>query len=403
MKKEKPLTYPEKMTQTEKKLQIYLSVTNDVVADQRIHRIATTLVEEGFQVNVVGRRLQTHYDFSNRPYRVHLLNIPFKRGIFFYACYNLWLLLFLIVRKTHVLIANDLDTLIPNFMVGRLKHIPLLFDSHEYFPEVPELVNRPGVKKVWQTIEKSFVPRIRYCYTVCESIAEIYRRQYNTRFEIIRNLPFRKEPIASSFITSAGKNIIYQGALNVGRGLEKVIDAMAFLPDVHFYLAGSGDIENELKQRAQQSPAHERIHFLGRIPPEKLHAYTCGADLGISLEEPLGLNYYYALPNKLFDYIQAEVPVMVSDFPEMKKIVETYQVGLTTNEKNPRTIAAIIRDALDNGEKRKVWKENLKKAATELCWEKEKFKLTAIVNEAIEQFYQGRTSISKPQHSQLHE
>jgi glycosyltransferase involved in cell wall biosynthesis len=373
------------MSRTEKKIHLYLSVTNDVVTDQRVHRMATTLVEEGYQVHVVGRRLLHSYDFSQRPYQVHLLSIPFKKGFLFYACYNLWLFIFLLGRKTNILIANDLDTLMPNYFVAKLKKIPLLFDSHEYFPEVPELVNRRWVKKVWQTIEKIFVPRLQYCYTVCDSIAGIYYNQYRVVFETIRNLPVRKERISQSPLNQTTKNIIYQGALNVGRGIEKVIDAMAFLPDAHFYIIGSGDIEAELRFRAQQSPANERIHFTGRIPFENLHVYTCGADLGISLEEPLGLNYYYALPNKLFDYIQAEVPVIVSEFPEMKKIVDTYQIGIATSENDPKALAKIIRDALENTEKRTIWKENLKKAADELCWEKEKNKLISIVGRAFAQ------------------
>ncbi|MEJ5264661.1 MAG: glycosyltransferase [Bacteroidales bacterium] len=371
------------MNRNKKHLQLYLSVTNDVVTDQRIHRIATTLSEEGFQVHVVGRKLHDHYDFSNRSYRVHLLTLPFKKGFLFYASYNLRLFFFLLLRKNHLLIANDLDTIVPNFFVAKLKRIPILFDSHEYFPEVPELVNRKWVKQVWLTIEKVFVPRIKYCYTVCDAIAEIYHKQYGNQFEVIRNLPFRKDQITSSALNSNEKNIIYQGALNIGRGIEKVIDALPYLPDVHFYIAGSGDIEHELKQRANNSPARERIHFLGRIPPEKLHAYTCGAHLGVSLEAHLGLNYYYALPNKLFDYIQAEIPVMVSDFPEMKKIVHTYQIGIATNETDPHALAAIIKDALENKEKRKIWKENLKKAAAELCWEKEKHKISELIKRSL--------------------
>lgn len=374
------------MSRTEKKIQLYLSITNDVVADQRIHRIASTLTGEGYQVHVVGRRLQHKYEFTQRPYRVHLLKIPFKKGFLFYTCYNLWLFFFLLNRKTDILIANDLDTLMPNYFVAKLKKIPLLFDSHEYFPELPELVNRKWVKTVWQTIEKTFVPCLKYCYTVCDSIAGIYYKQYGIVFETIRNLPIRKERISDSPLQATTKNIVYQGALNVGRGIEKVIDAMALLPDTHFYIIGSGDIETDLKARARHSPASERIYFMGRIPLEELHAYTCGADLGVSLEEPLGLNYYYALPNKLFDYIQAGVPVIVSDFPEMKKIVDTYQIGITTNEKDPNALAEIIRDALANAEKRKIWKENLIKAADELCWENEKIKLIRIVRTALDSF-----------------
>jgi glycosyltransferase involved in cell wall biosynthesis len=382
-----------------KELSVYLSVTNDMVSDQRVNRMATTLAEEGYKVCVVGRRILTSsykdvknigmYDFSDRKYRVSLLNVPFRKGVLFYVLYNLQLFFFLLFRNTDILIANDLDTIIPNYFAAKIKHKPLLFDSHEYFPEVPELVNRPAVKKVWETIEKIFVPKVSYCYTVCDSIARIYAEKYGKKFEVIRNLPFRKvievrEDKDNDKLNSE-KSIIYQGALNVGRGIELVIDAMEYLPDVHFYIAGSGDIESILKERARECSAFDRIHFLGRIPFENLHKYTCKAWVGISLEENMGLNYYYALPNKLFDYVQAGVPVLASDFPEMHNIVHSYNIGITTLERDPQIIASIINEMITNVEKRKIWKENLKRAADELCWENEKYKLIEIVGRAISQ------------------
>ncbi|MCX7987387.1 MAG: glycosyltransferase [Bacteroidales bacterium] len=392
LRKRKHLTLLEKMKHPHKTIHIYLSVTNDVVADQRIHRIASTLADEGYKIHVVGRMLNCKYNFSNRPYQVHLLKVPIKKGFLFYAFYNLWLLIFILFRKTHILIANDLDTVIPNFIVSKIKNVPLLFDSHEYFPEVPELINRKWVKKVWQSIEKIVVPRIPYSYTVCNSIADIYNKKYGCNFEVVRNLPFRKQKLNNSPLNKTQKNIIYQGALNVGRGIEKVIDALTYLPEMHFYVAGAGDIEKELFRRAQSSPAASRIHFLGRIPLEQLHNYTCGADLGISLEEPLSLNYYFALPNKLFDYIQAEIPVLVSDFPEMKNIVEKYQVGQCTNESDPEKLALIIKEMIENESKRKSWAENLKKAAEELCWENEKNILLTLVSNALNNPRKNRIS-----------
>ncbi len=354
---------------------IYLSVTNDMVADQRVHRIATTLAENNFDVVVVGRKLHNKsYNFSNRNYKVVLLKIPFKKGFLFYATFNLYLFLYLLTRRNNILVANDLDTIIPNYFVARIKNIPILFDSHEYFPEVPELINRPRIQKVWYWIEKMFVPRISYCYTVCESIANLYFRKYNTEFKVIRNLPFRKENLTGEDNNVRKEKIIlYQGALNIGRGIEKVIDAMAYLPDNYFfYILGSGDIEEQLKEKAARSVASERIKFFGRIPLNELHMYTTKANLGISLEDNMGLNYYYALPNKLFDYIQANVPILASDFPEMAKIVNTYQIGRTTNETNPELLAQIINEMITNEEKMMFWKQNLIKAAKELCWENEK-------------------------------
>jgi glycosyltransferase involved in cell wall biosynthesis len=164
--------------------------------------------------------------------------------------------------------------------------------------------------------------------------------------------------------------ILYQGALNIGRGLEMVIDAMKYLPDASFLIAGSGDIEDDLKQRVVHKQLEDRVKFKGRMLPEELVPLTLSADLGISLEEDLGLSYRYSLPNKLLDYIQCRVPVLCSALPEMSRIVDSYGIGISTRERDPEKIAGIIRFMLKE-RAGGAWMEALERAALELCWENE--------------------------------
>jgi glycosyltransferase involved in cell wall biosynthesis len=116
---------------------------------------------------------------------------------------------------------------------------------------------------------------------------------------------------------------------------------------------------------------------MGRIAPDQLFSLTKNALLGVSMEENLGLNYYYALPNKLFDYIQARIPVLVSDFPEMSRIVKDYNIGETIKSRESKEFAKQIMSMLQSPD-REQWKQNLEKAAGELNWEKEKFKLLEV-------------------------
>jgi glycosyltransferase involved in cell wall biosynthesis len=364
---------------------IIISVTNDLVADQRVHRVACTLHGEGANVLLVGRFLPESKPIIDRAYPTYRMSLPINKGPLFYACYNLWLFFFLLFHKTDGLVSNDLDTLPANFLASKIKMVPLVFDCHEYFPEVPELVNRPKIKAFWIKIEKLFIPKIKFGYTVCGSIANIYKGKYGVQFSVVRNLPFRKinKNVEPKFKIGGGKKIIiYQGALNVGRGIELIMDAIQFLNNVVFVIAGDGDIADKLKEKTINEKLGEKVIFLGRMPLDELHQYTVQADLGMSLEENLGLNYHYALPNKLFDYIQAGVPVVVSDFPEMSRIVCEFNIGLAVNERNPEKLAIILNEMLTNEELRLNWKQNLVKASDELCWEKEKHVLVDIYRKA---------------------
>ena len=351
-------------------IRIIVSVTNDLVADNRVHKVCTSLTNMGFDVLLVGRKLPTSPDIAKRNYQTKRFSLLFKTGALFYAEYNFRLFMFLLFAKFDVLLANDLDSLTANFIISKIKNRPLVYDSHEYFTEVPELINRPKVQRVWQWLEQKMVPKIKYTYTVCNSIAKVYNEKYDTDFKVVRNIPIAIKTSIIKYENST-KIILYQGAVNIGRGLEQAILSMKFIDNTKLIIAGDGDIKLQLESLVEKENLQNRVEFTGRLPIEELAKLTPQADLGLSIEEDLGLNYRFALPNKLFDYIQAQVPVLVTNLPEMATIVNHYQVGEITSTLEPERLAEKINEALFNIEKREIWQKNLKIAAKELTWEKE--------------------------------
>ncbi|MBT7395877.1 MAG: glycosyltransferase [Prolixibacteraceae bacterium] len=355
------------------KKRIIVSVTNDLVSDNRVHKVCTTLTKMGFLVLLIGRKLPKSITLNSRNYDTKRLNLMFKKGLLFYAEFNFRLFLFLLFSKSDVLLSNDLDTLTANFLVSKLKKKPLVYDSHEYFTEVPELINRPKVQRVWEWLESKIVPKIKHAYTVCDSIANVYKKKYGVSFKVVRNIPFAliypKEKIPQKKFSE--KIILYQGAVNIGRGLEQAILAMKFIENAKLIIAGDGDIKPQLENLVEKENLQNKVEFTGRLPIDELEKLPPQADLGLSIEEDLGLNYHFALPNKLFDYIQAQVPVLVTNLPEMFAIVNKYQIGEITSTLEPNELAEKIRIALFDIEKRKEWLKNLKLVANELTWENE--------------------------------
>jgi glycosyltransferase involved in cell wall biosynthesis len=365
---------------------IILCVTNDLATDCRVNRIASSLLKLQAQVLVIGRVFPGSMELPDYPCPVHRMKMIFRKGPLYYAEYNIRLFFRLIVIKAAVLVANDLDTLPAVFLVSKIRGLPLVYDSHEYFTEVPELFGRKRVKRIWEKLESLILPHIQFAYTVSASIAEEYRLKYGISMQIIRNLPLKSENYLEPQ-TVLRKNqehlIIYQGALNIGRGLELAIRAMQHMEEARLIIAGTGDVENELHELAESLSLSGKVHFTGRITPGELLQYTIQADLGISLEEKLGLNYYYALPNKLFDYIQARIPVLVSDLPEMSRVVTQYGIGKVNHAHDPYDLSLVFQEMLSDRSKRQEWQSNLEKAAGELCWEQEEKKLTDIYRQAM--------------------
>jgi len=366
---------------------ILVSVTSDMVTDQRVNRMASTLKEAGHRVLVIARALKTSAELSPKRYRTIRFRLWFEKGPLFYLTFNLRLFWFLLWHHADILVANDLDTLLPNYLVSRIKRIPLVYDSHEYFTGVPELEGRPKVKKMWKAIEKFCLPGLKHCITVNQSIADLYDNEYGTAFQIIRNVPEVSMPFMAEKqdlrvrlnLPTDKKIVILQGAgINIQRGAEEAVEAMKYLDNVVLLIVGGGDVIDNLKQQVVESGLAEKVIFVAKQPVLSLRKYTASADLGITLDKDTNINYRFSLPNKLFDYIQAGIPILASNLPEVRRVVEAYQVGRISEDHSPKNIAKHIDEMLNDSEANAQWKINLEKASKELNWEKEKEKLLRI-------------------------
>ncbi|MEA2043023.1 MAG: glycosyltransferase [Bacteroidota bacterium] len=366
---------------------IILSVINDTMTDVRVKKIARFIQTQGFEVLLIGISSDQIMETAGEIKTKQLKRI-FKKGPLFYLEYNIRLFFVLLfLRKVRAFWANDLDTLTANASAAFIKQKPLIYDSHELFTELPELHSRPGVQKIWQLAEKLFIRRVKYMLTVCDSIAEYYKNKYKTVSPVVvRNVPEKRKTPHADYrqklhLPIDKKIVIYQGVINIGRGIEELIEAAQYTSGIYFVIAGAGDISGLIKDRINTLGLSEKFKLTGRLPYEKLLEYTISADLGVSLEKNMGLNYYYALPNKMFDYIQASVPILVSRLPEMEKIVNQYGVGDFIESHEPKHLAEKIEEMLQKPSG--FYSEQLKRAARELTWEIESEKLIPILKQLV--------------------
>ena len=353
---------------------ILISVTNDLSTDQRVEKTCEVLSEIGYDVILVGRKLKKSFPIQ-RNYKTIRFRLLFNVGFLFYAEFNIRLFIYLLFTKKDLLFSNDVDTLLANYIISKLQNKKLVFDSHELFSEIPELVHKKRVKSVWLFLEKTIIPKLQTVITVSDSIKKHYKNLYGISAIVVRNIPEIKTINPKEFkIETKGKKIIlYQGSVNIGRGLELMIETMSLLEEYIFVIIGDGDITEKLKNKVKNLSLVDRVKFLGKKSPNELKKLTPNAAIGISLEEDLGLNYRYALPNKIFDYLHANVPVIVANLKEMKTLISQYSFGKVLQERSTECLAKTIKSM-----EFVSYKKELKDAKEELNWSIEKEKLTSI-------------------------
>lgn len=365
------------------KKRIIVSVTNDIATDQRVYKVCSTLHNMGFEVILRGRLLVDSLPIQ-RPYKVIRIKHLFNHSALFYAEFNIRLFFYLLFNRADVLVANDLDTLFANQLAASIKGIPVVFDSHEYFTEVPEIQNRLIVKKVWQGIEKIFLPKAYAVYTVNESIANLFREKYQREILVVKNVPLKSVPIERKSRALLGlpenvKILILQGSgINVDRGGEELVEAMQFVDDALLLIIGSGDVLPWLKQRVQELKLEDKVQFIPKMPYRDMMLYTANADLGFTLDKNTNINYRYSLPNKIFDYLSAGLPVFATDLIEVRKVIEKYKVGVICKDMSVKNMSELINTTLRNEEQLSEMKRNTQKAREELNWEKEEIILKKI-------------------------
>jgi hypothetical protein len=365
---------------------VIVSVTNDLVTDNRVHKVCLFLVEEGYQVTLVGRRLKNSLEIQGRHYSTNRFRLLFTKGPLFYLEYNFRLFCYLLFHKVNLLVSNDLDTLLANFLVSKVKRVKLVYDTHEYFTEVPELVENPTKQKIWESLEGWIFPNLKNVYTVNESIAQIYRDKYHVAVHVVRN-------VAPTFSPSEIKNraqldlpmdkfiIILQGSgINKKRGAEEAVEAMKNIDDALLVIIGGGEVLESLKQQVELNSIGHKVRFLPKMPYSEMMQYTRNADLGLAIDHKDILNHKLALPNKFFDYIQAEIPVLATEIVEIEKIIEKYKIGFILHEELTSSfladkISEIRSNYSDQIDELKI---NLKKAKSIENWEIELKKLKEI-------------------------
>ena len=364
---------------------VVMAVSNDLLTDQRVMRHVEALREAGCEVTTVCR--------TDLPVR-------WQRGWRFYAAFNwrLWREVSRRVKESKsgrvIVWANDTDTLLGCWLAVRGPHPPapspmrrrgvkLVMDAHELFPEVPEIQGKPVVKWVWRTIEKHLMPKCDALITVCQSIADYYRERYGVEMTVVRNLGSYELGVKSYELGERPERVLlYAGKVNVGRGVDWAIDALEWLPECRLVVAGDGDLLEEMKAYAASKAWCDRIDFTGRLMPEEMTALESKADVGLVMLEDKGLSYHYALPNRIGAFVQAGVPMVVSDLPEMAAVVRRFGVGEVIECRPQAADRKTKVTGLAEAVKRvlaREWKEaDFAAAREDMDWNKEKQKLIDI-------------------------
>ncbi len=363
-----------------------VTVSNDLATDNRVSKTCNVLIESGYTVLLVGRNRKNSLPLKPQNYACKRLNLLFDKGALFYADLNIRLFIFLLFSKVNLIFANDLDTLPAAFLAHRFKRSSkIVYDSHELFTEAPELEGR-FVKKIWERIEKMIFPKLEHIITVNDSIAAIFKAKYNKELVVVRNIGEQliqtniksKEELG---LPSDKKIIIIQGSgLNIERGIEEAIEAMLYVRDAVLIIIGDGDVIPSAKIIVEKYELSTKVLFFGKRPYSELMQFTHYADIGLALDKPKSLNYKYALPNKLFDYINTQTAVVSSNLIEIEKIVKHYEIGCVIEQTEPKLIAAAINSLINNPELLATYKNNCKAAAKIENWENEKVKLKALID-----------------------
>lgn len=298
------------------------------------------------------------------------------------------------MKDIDVISGHDLSGLVIGYLSNffKRKKAKLIYDSHEF--ELARSADRSkAVLFVIKIAERYLMKRSVLSTMVSDSIADEIQRihKLKTRPTVARNTPFywhldetriaqtRKDILTALNLPADTFLVMFHGYYRPHNGIEPMLEAVSRIPGTAAVLVGNSDERRkaELQELCRKWGIEQRCYFHPAVPVEELYRFVGAADLGTALLPPITANYTWALPNKLFENIQSLTPVLVSDFPEMGKIADTYRIGLKVDPEDIDAITTAIQKMKDDKAFYAACKENIRVAKEELCWEKEKEKLKA--------------------------
>lgn len=375
---------------------VIMAVHSDYVHDRRVRNQATALVEAGYEVTVlcVGTSITkgvchvTSTDFDG----VHLLihHLRYHAGKKRFREMMRAFSKTMTQMNAAVVHAHDLDTLIPCSKAAAKMNAKLVYDSHELYTESIHVAHRPVTKLIWRVIELLHISKADAIITVCRGIAEELKERYSLQVSpyVVRNFSDKPNNPTNlyqpteliDFKRYHAKCLLYQGYIQRGRGLDTAIEALVGLPDWGLVVCGQGPYESALKKKAQELQVEDQILWMGQLDHDTLFIVTSSCDLGLCLIEPLSLSYYYALPNKLIEYVQAGLPVVGSNLPEIQRIMNDYFIGWILSDAADLQALMKSLDTLKNDKKLAV---GMVLASESLNWQQEKIEFLSIYSTLV--------------------
>lgn len=347
---------------------IILTVTNDLNYDQRMIRICTSLTEAGYTVTLVGFKRGKSKPLIKRPFKQVRIPILAEQGKLLYAGYWVMLFFYLLSKRFDAICAIDLDTIMPVYLVSVIRNKRKIYDAHELFTELKEVVTKPREKKIWDWIEKTTLPHFNYNYTVGHYCALYFNEKYNKNYAVVRNatvlkpftIPERKD-----------KYILYQGWVNEGRCFEQLIPAMQKV-DMQLIICGEGNFYQQAKALAAKYNVLNKVTFKGFVPPEQLKQYTQNASIGLTLFHAVSKSNEYSLANRFFDYMHNAVPQVCMNFPEYQQINGDFEIATLINDPaSVDDIASALNRLISDENYYTRLQQNCLQAREKYCWQNE--------------------------------
>lgn len=381
---------------------VHMLVWNDFCNDARVLKEAQTLQAAGYAVvvhaiHVPGKTppqevLQGGIEVRRVPLR------PFGKGrvqsfsgtkrisLALQMLSRLWghmvMLRRLVGAQAGAIHAHDVNTLPTAWIAAKIIGARLVYDAHEISTSREGYT---GLSKLVSTVESRLMPKAAGTITTTDARAKFFARAYHvSRPLVLQNRPRHQTHVSSQRIrdeldlTQPWPIILYQGGLQSGRGLERLLYVAPQVPDAYFVYIGGGRLEENLHDIRDELDLRNRVFFIPTVTLVDLPSYTASADIGVQPIENTCLNHFTTDSNKLFEYVQAGLPVVASDLPEIRKVVRQYDLGVLVKPGDSDALAAALRQLVLDVEKRRRYAQNALLAARALSWEQQESELIAL-------------------------